>query len=185
MQKSSTTKQTPTFADPSKDSKKSSHLTQAELKEVLHYDPDTGIFTRLKAHEPKYVGKPAGHINTKGYVIIKIGQKAYKAHRLAFLYVYGSWPQHQVDHVNQDKADNRIKNLRNATNSQNQHNCKKRAGNNPYKGVSKNSSGKGWEASITVNYKPHYLGYFKTPEEAYESYKQAAKKLHGEFFCHG
>ena len=109
--------------------------------------------------------------------------KAYlKAHRLAWFFVYGEWPQKQIDHINGNKSDNRISNLRLATASQNLSNKGiTKSNTSGYKGVSFNRTKKKWMASIKVNKKSINLGYFLTPEEASEAYKAAAIKHHGEF----
>jgi citrate synthase len=98
-------------------------LTAQRLKEVLHYDADTGQFTRLPANGRN--GKHCVGTIHRGYLIIDISYKKYKAHRLAWLYVHGEWPNDQIDHINGDKVDNRISNLRAATPSQNKQNARK------------------------------------------------------------
>lgn len=88
-------------------------MDQETLKAVIHYDPETGIFTNLKN------GKKMGGINANGYVIVCVKRKGYRAHRLAFLYMEGNLPPDQVDHINGIRADNRWKNLRHATSAEN------------------------------------------------------------------
>ncbi len=123
---------------------------------------------------------PAGTKDKDGYLEIKIGQKRYKAHRLAWLYVYGHFPKAQIDHVNGDVADNRIANLREATNSEN--NCNRgplsrnRLG---LKGVRKH--GNRFQALICKNGKQTLIGSFETKEEANHAYRNAARTLHGDF----
>jgi hypothetical protein len=98
-------------------------LTQERLKELLHYDPETGIFTNLTqrgGHAKK--GAVAGTKNSIGYVCIRIDYDQYRAHRLAWLYVYGEFPEKFIDHMNEIRDDNRIINLRLATHQENLHN---------------------------------------------------------------
>ena len=153
-------------------------ITQSELKEILHYDPDTGIFTGIEIKRGCRKNGLAGYLKQEGYIQIKIFGKIYPAHRLAWLYTHGSFPINDIDHINGIRNDNRIINLREATHSQNQAN-KKYRNNSGYKGVSKNKNK--WQANIKVGKKTLYLGYFDTKEEAHEAYKQASIKHHGEF----
>jgi hypothetical protein len=108
-------------------------LTAQRLRELFHYDPDTGIFTwRVKPRKGcVQIADIAGHVNHTGYRSIKIDQRAYRAHRLAWLYMYGVWPPGDLDHDNTIKDDNRLVNLREATDPQNQANI----GRGPLKSV--------------------------------------------------
>lgn len=155
-------------------------ITQEELQEMLSYDESTGIFVWLRSGNGSIVpGTKAGGISN-GYVVIRVNKKHYKAHRLAFVYVTGNCPPN-IDHINGNRADNRFENLRAATLSQNCMNRGKPVSNSSgYKGV-RNSRNR-WRATIGSGGKRYYLGYFDTPEEAYEAYCEAAKKLHGDFF---
>jgi hypothetical protein len=99
-------------------------LTQSRLKELLIYDPDTGIFRRRIACGIAVAGSTPGNINAMGYLDISIGCKRYYAHRLAWLYVYGEWPSLEIDHINCDRLDNRISNLRDVTHHQNMNNLR-------------------------------------------------------------
>jgi hypothetical protein len=159
-------------------------ITHQELTESLSYNPATGIFTWSSPRPKIQVGQPAGHLKkNKGYVYIEFNGKAYSAHRLAWLYVNGVWPEKQIDHVNGIRSDNRIENLREATNGQNRANTRT-SSKHGYKGVSykKWLKEKPWAAQITFNKKVIYLGCFATAEEAHQRYCEEAKKLHGEFF---
>ena len=158
-------------------------LTQKRLKELLHYDPDTGRFTWLQITSTRVkVGSVAGTRHTgTGYIYIGVDGKRYKAHRLAWLYVYGAFPS-IVDHKNLDGFDNRIDNLRECTQAQNACNTKIRSHNScGLKGVTIQSNKKGWKAEIRLNHKRFHLGVFDTKEEAHEAYCAAAQTLHGEF----
>lgn len=151
-------------------------LTQERLKEVLHYDPDTGVFTWKKYR----VGTVAGHIHKgHGYLTIGVDKKVYLAHRLAWLYVYGTWPVDQLDHRNRVRTDNRISNLRESNQFENAQNKNKASNNSSgYPGVSFHSRDMKYAAYITVSKKRKSLGYFSSAEEAYEARKQAKAKLH-------
>ena len=95
-------------------------LTAEKLRELLHYDPDTGIFTRkVRTANRVQVGDAAGCQNGHGYLLIMVQSRLYRAHRLAWLHTHGVWPEDQLDHVNRIRTDNRIDNLRAVTNKQN------------------------------------------------------------------
>lgn len=154
-------------------------VTQAELKAIFHYDPETGLFTRIKKHRYPVVGRIKN-----GYVEMRIKRKSYAAHRLAWLYVYGSFPADTIDHINADKADNRIINLREASEAQNTH-CRGLSKNNisGFKGVCFHKRDKCWVASIKTNYKQINLGSFNDPQLAAHAYNKAAFAIFGEFAC--
>lgn len=112
-------------------------ITQQYLKEILHYNPDTGVFMWKEAKRGRNKFKPAGTYDSNGYLIIKIDYKRYRAGRLAWIYMTGKEPVNLIDHINRNKADDRWVNLREATQNQNQQN-KTIAKNNSsgYKGIS-------------------------------------------------
>ena len=158
-------------------------ITQEGLKEFLSYAPDTGLFVWRVTKGNKSINSAAGTIVRGGYIRIGLNGKYYMAHRLAWLYVYGEFPTQYLDHINGVTNDNRIENLREATNQENQYNqgvCK--ANKSGYKGVSWRKGNKKWVASGYANSKSIFLGYFNTPEEASEAYNEYAKKVHGEFY---
>lgn len=135
-------------------------ITQAELKELLHYDPETGVFTwKVNRGIRLLRGKKAGTIKPYGYPVVKVKGKDYLGHRLAFLYMVGEIPSGDVDHINGVRDDNRWCNLRKATRQQNAQNAKRRK-DSPFgiPGVSL-VRGKRWRAVIRVNWKPIHLGY--------------------------
>lgn len=143
-------------------------LTQQRLHELLDYNSDTGSF-RWKVASAARI-KPdstAGSLDNHGYIKITIKRKLFKAHRLAWLYVFGEMPNGQVDHINGDRSDNRIQNLRIVSNKQNQENVGPRSNNSTgFRGVSFNKKSGKYEAYITNNRKKTSLGMFDSPELA-------------------
>lgn len=158
-------------------------LTQTDLKEVLTYNPDSGVFTWAKhVNSRAKKGARAGSVNNNGYRRITICESQYLAHRLAWLYMTGEWPAEQIDHINMDISDNSWINLREASHTNNFQNKGMYSNNKSgYKGVSWNKQDKGWRAQIQVNGKKKHLGCFKVPEEAHKAYCEAADKHFGEF----
>tara|TARA_R110000787_G_scaffold105430_1_gene212847 strand:- start:31 stop:522 length:492 start_codon:yes stop_codon:yes gene_type:complete len=156
-------------------------LTQERLKELFHYDPYTGVFTRLvRISRNTKVGDIAGRLrNSKGYHYIRLDGKFYYTHRLAWLYMIGEFPSGQIDHINGNKDDNRFTNLRDVSQSTNMQNLRKpRSGNTSgFLGVSWNQQSCNWRAQIRICGKKKYLGGFPTAELAYEAYL-TAKRLH-------
>ena len=151
-----------------------------ELKEILDYDPNTGIFTwKVNIAKNKFAGSIAGNVNNNGYYVITLYRKTYSAHRLAWFYVYGNWPIKDIDHINGNRIDNRIINLRECNQSENQQNRKINKNNSSgYIGVSYHKKEKKWRSRIKVNNKLINLGSFDTPELAHEKYLEAKKEYH-------
>lgn len=143
-------------------------ITLQELKGCFFYDPVTGIFIRKKpVANCSRVGEIAGHRNKKGYIIIKFRQRAYKAHRLAWFYMTGKWPDDQIDHVNRDKSDNRFSNLREADNSLNVHNIGIQKNNTSgFKGVSYDQKLNKYRAYLDYRGKRYFLKLHDTALEA-------------------
>lgn len=141
-------------------------LTQEELKSKLTYDPNTGIFIWLVgSFKGKQAGCVSGNLPDDGYWIIRINKKTYQAHRLAYLYVYGEFPRILVDHIDRNRTNNKLDNLRQSTdalNSKNQTIYKNNV--TGYHGVT--AHGKRWRARINVNGNKIHLGVFDTIEEA-------------------
>jgi HNH endonuclease/AP2 domain len=160
-------------------------ITAERLRELLHYEPDTGVFTRRvrTANRVRVGGDVAGSVNSSdGYRYICIDYRLYPDHRLAWLYITGSWPKSQIDHINGDKTDNRLANLREATQSQNQANTSMRADNiSGFKGVSWSKGRRKWLAHIKKRSKCKHLGFFDTSGSAALAYTIAAEKHFGEF----
>ena len=155
-------------------------ITQQELKRLLHYDPKTGVFTwKLKKGSRGVAGKIAGYIKATGYVSIKIDGRAYLAHRLAWLYVYGYLPR-EVDHISRIESQNMICNLREATHAENSRNSRiSRNNTSGYVGVIK--SGNRYMAKIKHNYESIHIGVYDTLEEAVEARKLKSLELFGAF----
>ena len=157
-------------------------ITQEELKTKLNYDPDTGIFTHKKRYGGVAIGSIAGGPGAWGMRIMVCGTH-YASHRLAWLYMTGSFPADQIDHINRNPRDNRFCNLREATNTQNQRNCGLRVDNTSgFKGVYRPKGRKKFEAYSYCEGKKKRLGYFDTALEASEAYEAYAKEHFGEFY---
>lgn len=158
-------------------------ITAEELRRVLDYDQDTGIFRWLiSAGSRAKIGQIAGCRRSDGYWYIGVQGRFYLAHRLIWLYVRGKWPVDDIDHINMDRGDNRIANLREATRSQNMANSKLRRDSAcGLKGVSFHKQHNRWRAQVRKDGRVHHLGYFNTAEEARAAREAAAQKYHGEF----
>ncbi len=156
-------------------------IKQSELKELLDYNPDTGIFIWKVKSTYKKIGDIAGYEAQDGYVRIKIKSIYYTAHKLAWIYSYNENPE-LIDHINLKKNDNRICNLRKATKSQNQYNKAIQKNNTSgIKGVNWNCNAKKWMAITTINGKNKNLGYFDDIALAEKTVIEARLKHHGEF----
>ena len=170
-------------------------LTAEQVRKALDYDPETGVFTWKHREDvppktnTKFAGKTAGTAcrirssrRNHWYRYIKILGRRYAAHRLAWLYVTGEWPKEQVDHVNGNGLDNRIANLRPATQSQNSSNSRLSHRNKTgFKGVRFRARTGRFEAYIGTGGKARHLGTFPTAEEAHEAYLKAAREQWGDF----
>jgi hypothetical protein len=156
---------------------------QKAILSVVSYDPETGFFARTSSKNcPWTVGKRAGHVTPKGYRIIFVAGTSYMEHRLAWILEHGAIPCGlTIDHINGDKADNRLINLRLATDCQNSYYRPRKSNNRSgCKGVYMRKNGK-YRAAITVEKQRINLGTFETKEEAYKVYCEAAVRLHGDF----
>lgn len=161
---------------------KASKLTPSWLREHMHYDPNTGHFMWIKPGQGRTVGKRIGsRLWSKGltYLSMRVNGDIHFAHRLAWFYHYGEWPSGIIDHIDGDRANNAIGNLRIATHAQNAARRPTNRGIAPSRGVFPH--GVGYVARIHSGGKRHYLGYFSTAEQAKVAYETAAKKIHGEF----
>ena len=152
-----------------------------ELREFLYYEPDTGLFRWKIARSGVRVDSVAGCTDVKGYIVIMINYRFYKAHRLAWALYYNQDPGNmEIDHIDQNKSNNKIVNLRLAN----------RGSNKAYAGPQKNNKlgvkgvycrhGK-FQTEIRKNGKKYHLGFYGTIEEASNVYWAAAEELYGEF----
>lgn len=154
-------------------------LTANNVRDLLNYDQKTGVFTwKVDVAKNRKVGQVAGSLSTQGYVVLTIGRKTYKAHRIAWLYVYGEWPSSILDHVNQCRNDNRIANLRLADAVLNGKNRKPNKGRVGATGASFVKSRNRWIASIMVDKKRLHLGSFVNQADAVTAYAAAKEKFH-------
>jgi hypothetical protein len=167
---------------------KGPYLTAEELKRIVHYDPKTGVFRWLVAPNMSVKeGDVACNTRPDGYMALQYKNRLYKAHRLAWLYMTGEWPEATVDHKNRNPSDNRWENLRAATRAQQVANQRVRT-KTGYRGVNKVAGARGrpyravFYAGIGVGKRKH-LGYFATAEEAAAAYASEALARHGEYVC--
>ena len=157
-------------------------LTAERLREVLRYDPDSGLFY-WRDQAGRKSSKPAGCLRQQKstwivYRRIRIDRRLHYAHRLAWMYEHGEWPSGSLDHIDRDGTNNRLENLRIATQSQNNANSTARAASG-FKGVY--AVGRRWRARIKVAGQNRSLGTFATAEAAGNAYAEAAREAFGEF----
>jgi hypothetical protein len=155
-------------------------LTAEYVRRILDYDPDTGVFIWRSPtrYHPRLVGQQAG-CDTTGYTLIRIDGRKYKAHRLAWLYVFWKWPAPILDHRDGNPFNNAIANLREATQAQNIANAARKAGKCLPKGV-RHTRGR-FTARISFQGQMHSVGTFGTADEAAQAYAAAARRFYGEF----
>lgn len=152
-----------------------------KIRDVIDYDPSTGEFT-WKVLRGGCKRRVAGYSKNGDYSIISVRGVRWKSHRLAWFHFYGEMPPPLIDHIDGNKSNNRISNLRAATKAENCRNKRIHANNTSgYKGVSWHKATGKWMASIMTNGKTVHLGVFSDPTEAHEAYTQAARDMHGEF----
>ena len=158
-----------------------SNIDSTRLRALVNYCPETGVFTwRQQLRKNTEIGSIATKPNGHGYLHIRLERRPIFAHRLAWLYVYGVWPSDTIDHINGDKADNRIINLRNVSPQINAQNRRR-----PIRSTSSGLIGatwvpklKRWKAQITIEGVTQYLGLFATAQEAHEAYVSVKRQVH-------
>jgi hypothetical protein len=169
------------------------NITHKYLLSILDYNPKTGVFVwrerpakyfdsegNYKTWNKRFAGKQAGFLHSSGYIRIKLNLIPMNAHILAYFYVHKKWPVLDIDHYDKNRSNNKIKNLREATDTQNGANRKISKNNKlGLKGVCLNKNK--YRAQIYIDYKQIYLGSFHTPEEAHAAYCKAARELFGDF----
>ena len=162
-------------------------LDQKTLKELLHYDPETGLFTWLprrlehfkstgthSSWNKQFSNRIAGSKTTGGYILIVVKEQQYYAHRLAFLYMDGSMPPNEVDHIDGGRSNNKWGNLRLATRSDNSKNLKLfNTSTTGHPGVYWHKDSKKWYAKIKLNGKQSHLGMFNKLDDAVRARKEA------------
>jgi len=158
-------------------------ITQQRLKQLLDYNPATGVFTWIKSARgvKRSKNRVAGCVRTppwEPYIVIRVDRVLYLAHRLAWLWFYGTWPQNEIDHIDCNPSNNAIQNLRTATSSDNKGNARtSKANTSGYKGVSVHQKTGSWRARI----RGYHLGLYSNAAEAHLAYMAAARKHFGQF----
>jgi hypothetical protein len=156
-------------------------ITAERLRELLDYNPETGVFTRnVRTSNSVQVGEVAGCVMNKGYVHIVVDGAPFLAHRLAWLHQHGDWPTGMIDHIDGDRTNNAASNLRQVTNSLNCQNQRKAKRSNVtgLLGVAPGRTPGTYRACIYVNRRQLHLGTFKTPEQAHAAYIAAKREHH-------
>lgn len=154
-------------------------LTHCFVKETFVYDEVTGILSwRNNRRRGIQANSEAGWTSAEGYRTVTLQRKSYLVHRVIWLYVHGSFPQGQIDHINGNRIDNRIENLRDVSFAENRLNKKRHRSGRLY-GCSFNKAQQKWISQITINKKIQYLGSFKTEQEAHLAYVKAFEEYFG------
>ncbi len=156
------------------------NLTAQRLRELLDYDPETGALVWRVRSGRSVVGTETKCLDASGRIQVRFGGRTYRASRLAWLHYYGCWPEHEIDHINGIKTDNRIANLRDVPRQINQQNIRSvpKHGKNRLLGASYLPKDRKWQSCISVNNKRISLGRFDTEEEAHAAYIAAKRRLH-------
>jgi hypothetical protein len=159
------------------------NITQARLRELFDYDPHTGSLTWKRRTSNRVTPNgTAGTITPDGRVVVRVDGQTYRAHRLIWLWMTGSWPEKLVDHIDCNASNNSWDNLREATNQENLLNRGANKNNTTgLKGVTYDKRTGRWSAQIKHNRKNFFLGRFKTPEQAHQAYVSAVVRFHGDF----
>jgi hypothetical protein len=160
----------------------------AILKQHFNYDPETGVFTRIKSRMRHCVNKPVGMFKSQsGYYVLSIGNDQYQSHRVAWAITYGKWPDGDIDHINRVRTDNRLANLRECTRGQNRLNSHRpQKSSTGFKGVSYNrlNPKTPFRARVCINGEKVFDKSFATAEEASVAAIEARNRFHGEFARH-
>lgn len=152
-----------------------------ELRALLRFDEEGNLWWKIPKMGRRK-NRPAGCNGKHGYKQIMINGEIFLAHRVIFALYYGFWPNEQIDHINGNKGDNRIENLREASHSQNNHNRPNYRNNTTgFKGVHTRKDYNKFLARIRINGVAIHLGVFDTAEEASAAYRQAAIKYHKDY----
>lgn len=155
-------------------------ISQERLKQLFDY-VDGDLVWKVYRSVKAVPGQVAGSVNARGHINVQADGKMYALHQLVYLYHHGMIPE-EIDHIDRNKLNNRIENLRPCTSSQNKGNIQLLSNNvSGYRGVSLNSRSQKWHAQIKIHGKQTYLGRFDTPREAAVRYNEAAVKHFGEF----
>ena len=156
-----------------------SDLPADYVRSVLNYDPATGLLTWTKCvAKAVHVGDVAGSADDKGYILVGLRRRLYKAHRLIWLHMTGAWPEGMIDHLNGVKNDNRFANLRVVLADGNSQNVRRPNKRNKSGFIGVIAHQGRWRASITINSKTRRIGDYNTPEEAHEAYLAAKRAFH-------
>ena len=166
--------------------RKEAALSLEEARRLFDYDPETGLLVRkIRTSNRIRVGEVVGSFTRQGYLHVKVKSILYRLHRLAWFIHYGKWPNDQLDHINRDRTDNRIANLREVDNAENNKNKSMPTNNTSgVIGVYWHSRLEKWQSSIMVSQKQIHLGFFDTFEEAVAT-RKAAEVLYGFSSTHG
>lgn len=160
----------------------SKRISHSELLNLVIYDPETGHFTSRIGCGRWPAGRRMGRVRLDGYLQIWLNGKHYYSHRLAWLYITGYWPKHQIDHRDCVRANNVWSNLRESSQTQNLANMRKwHKGTSPLKGVHWDATRNCWKSQIKINGINIFLGRFADPLEAHSAYIAAARDGYGEF----
>ncbi len=164
------------------------NLTVSFIQSILDYDASDGTFKwkyrqdASKAWNTRWPGKNAGFARKDGYVLIRINNKRYLAHRLAWFLHHGTWPNLFLDHINKNPNDNRIENLRECTTAENGWNRNAQSNaSTGFKNVNVDRNRNKYQVKVSAYGKTHWVGYFNTIEESIEARDKYLKQLHGKF----
>ena len=155
-------------------------MTQEWLRQFVSYDPETGIMRWIAPYGRGRPGDEVGHTSSNGYRTMCVGKKRYKVHRLAWMYMHGRWPDGETDHINGNRLDNRLRNLREVGPMENQQNKRtpRRDSKTGFLGVCWVPEFKRFRAQIQSNGRGYSLGFYETPEAAHAAYLEAKARLH-------